>query len=73
LVGQAETVHQWYRTGIDISLSDGTSHVAGYHVGQRNTATLHIEVEGLTTQVWNVTHFHVSFLFFASFSRVDTA
>src|SRR5712691_9800216 len=60
MVCQAETIGQWYRSGVDLTLRDGSSHGAGYYVVQRHTAALHLEVEGLTTQVRNAAHFHAS-------------
>src|SRR5215475_14303161 len=60
MICQAETIGEWYRSGVDFTQRDGSSHGAGHHVVQRHTATLHLEIEGLTTQVRNTAHFHVS-------------
>src|SRR5438270_9096023 len=63
MVCQVETVNQWHRSSVDLALGDGSSQGPGPQVVQRHAAALHLEVEGLTAQVRNATHFHVLFLF----------
>src|SRR5712692_4402156 len=56
-----ETVSQRHRPRVDFTLSHGSSQCSGLEVVQGDTTAFHLEVEGLTTQVRNATHFHVSF------------
>src|SRR5712691_3121721 len=60
MVCELETVNQRHRPGVDLTLSHGLGQCSGLEVIQGDTAAFHLEVEGLTTQVRNATHFHVT-------------